>query len=235
VRDNQSQKSIKPTSTVNDKMLEIGTANQNNYISTNRKKLVRMNLVSVLVILMATSSVTIVLQPAYAQSTSNNTAATGNVTGVNSPANSGNSTVSLKVGNQAYPIKYQITGGKVNGVAIDKDNSTIVANISTTSNGSLTIELPRNVIDSKNPGNVDDKFVVFIDGNNVAFDEVKNNTQARTLKIDFDNGSQQIAIAGTHVVPEFGGIAAIILVTSLIGIVIYGAKYSDRFNLLRHP
>ena len=229
------QKSIKPTSTLNDKMLEIGMANQNNYTSSNRKKLIRINLVSVLVILMATSSVTLVLQPAYAQSTSNNTASSGNVTGVNSSANNGNSTVTFKVGDKAYPIKYQITGGKVNGVAIEKDNSTIVANISSTSNGTLTIELPRNVIDSKNPGNVDDKYVVFIDGQNVAFDEIKNNNQVRTLKIDFDNGSKQIALAGTHVVPEFGGIAAIILVTSLIGIVIYGAKYSNRFNLLRHP
>jgi hypothetical protein len=113
-------------------MLEIGMANQNNYTSSNRKKLIRMNLVSVLVILMATSSVTLVLQPAYAQSTSNNTASSGNVTGVNSSANNGNSTVTFKVGDKAYPIKYQITGGKVNGVAIEKDNSTIVANISRT-------------------------------------------------------------------------------------------------------
>jgi hypothetical protein len=61
----------------------------------------------------------------------------------------GKSTYNLTVGEKTYPIKYQIIGGKVNGVSIEKDKSTMLVNLSSTSNGKMIIELPRNVIDSK--------------------------------------------------------------------------------------
>ena len=58
----------------------------------------------------------------------------------------GNSTINLKLGNKAYPIKYQLIGGKLNAISAEKDNITLLLNISSTSNGKLTIELPRYVI-----------------------------------------------------------------------------------------
>ena len=61
----------------------------------------------------------------------------------------GNSILGLQSGNKVYTIKYDITGGKFNGISVEKDNKTQVANLSSISNGKFIIELPRNVIDSK--------------------------------------------------------------------------------------
>jgi hypothetical protein len=76
----------------------------------------------------------------------------------------GDSTINLKLGNKAYPIKYQLIGGKLTAISAEKGNITLLLNISSTSNGKLTIELPRYVIDSKKQGNVDGDFTVFEDG-----------------------------------------------------------------------
>jgi hypothetical protein len=111
----------------------------------------------------------------------------------------GKSTYNLTLGDKTYPIKYQITGGKVNGVSIEKDKSTMLVNLSSTSNGKLIIELPRNVIDSKKQGNVDDNYAVFVDGQNTVANEITNNNQVRILEIDFDNGSQQLELSGTQI------------------------------------
>jgi hypothetical protein len=88
----------------------------------------------------------------------------------------GNNTVTLNSGNNVYPIKYHITGGNATGISGEKDNTTLVVNISSTSNGKLTNELPRNVIDSKQR-NRDANFVVFEDGQySSASGQIKNNT-----------------------------------------------------------
>ena len=97
---------------------------------------------------------------------------------------------------------------------------TLAAAISAVSDGVLTIELPRHVIDSKMQSNADDVYAVFIDGQFVPYDEIMNNTQTRVLRIEFGNGSEQIEITGTHVVPEFGPLAALVLAISIACVII---------------
>ena len=109
----------------------------------------------------------------------------------------GNSTIILKLGNKAYPIKYQLIGGKLTAISAEKDNLSLLLKISSTSNGKLTIELPRYVIDSKKQGNVDDNYAVFVDGQYTAADEIRTTAQARTLMVGFDNGTSVIEITGT--------------------------------------
>jgi hypothetical protein len=143
------------------------------------------------------------------------------------------STIALRVDNMTFPIRYQITNGdQVKSVSLEKQKTTLLLNISSNSNGKLIIELPRNVIDSKNPGNVDDKYVVFIDEQNIPVDEVKNSNQTRTLTIPFDKGSSVIEIAGTQVMPEFGPINGHTLAISLVaGIAIIGIMIANnRYN-----
>jgi hypothetical protein len=65
----------------------------------------------------------------------------------------------------------------------------------------LTIELPRNVIDSKGQGNTDIKFVVKIDNKGVDYKEVANNLNARILGIDFSKGDRVVEITGTQMTP----------------------------------
>jgi predicted secreted protein with PEFG-CTERM motif len=131
------------------------------------------------------------------------------------------STKELEIGNASYQVRYQISGdNQLNEMWVQRDNITLAAAISAVSDGVLTIELPRHVIDSKMQSNADDVYAVFIDGQFVPYDEIMNNTQARVLRIEFGNGSEQIEITGTHVVPEFGPLAALVLAISIACVVI---------------
>ncbi len=146
--------------------------------------------------------------------------------------NSNANTINLTLDNQTYPLKYNITGGEVSGITADRAQATLLINIASREDGTLSIELPRNVIDSKSPGNTDEDYAVFIDDQPKDFEEKANNNQVRTLEIGFDNGAEKIEIAGTHVIPEFGPIAAIILGIAIIVFIIATTRYKKfSFNL----
>ena len=136
-----------------------------------------------------------------------------------------NSSINLRLGNKAYPIKYQIIGGKLAGISAERDNMTLIVNVSSTSNGKLTIELPRNVIDSQKRGNLDDNFAVFEDGQYVVGNEIRTNAQARTLMIGFDNGTSVIEITGTRLLPEFSTVELAVFAIATSGIIIATSKY----------
>ncbi len=160
-------------------------------------------------ILLATLFVTILsVQLTYAQSTGTNKA------------------INLKLGNKTYAIKYQIIGGNLTAISAAKDNITLLLNVSSTSNGRLIIELPRNIIDSRKQGNVDDNFTVFEDGQYVAADEIRTNPQARTLMVDFDNSTSVIEITGTQMVPEFTAVAVGIFAISIIGMIVSTGRHN---------
>jgi hypothetical protein len=174
------------------------------------------------VIELATLSATIIsLQIAYAQNTIGANKESNNQTSVTAS----NASINLKLGDKAYPIKYQITGGKLAGISAEKDNMTLLVNVSSISNGKLIIELPRNVVDSKKQGNVDDNFAVFEDGQYAVDDEIRTNAQSRTLMVGFDNGTSVIEITGTHIVPEFATVAVAVFAIATIGIIIATSKY----------
>jgi hypothetical protein len=174
------------------------------------------------VIELATLSATIIsLQLAYAQNTIGANKESNNQT----PVTASNASINLKLGNKAYPIKYQITGGKLAGISEEKDNTTLLVNVSATSNGKLIIELPRNVIDSKKQGNVDDNFAIFEDGQYAVDEEIRTNAQSRTLMVGFDNGTSVIEITGTHMVPEFATVAVAVFTIATIGIIVATSKY----------
>jgi hypothetical protein len=148
-----------------------------------------------------------------------------------SSTTSSNNTYNLKIDNKTtIPIKYQISGNgnKLDSFTAQKDNATLLASISSQTDGKLTVELPRSVMDSKKQGNKDDDYAVFDDGQDASADEIKNNNQVRTLAISFDKGSQEISIIGTQIVPEFGNITivTIILAIVIITIVVTSAKYN---------
>jgi hypothetical protein len=109
----------------------------------------------------------------------------------------------LVINGKTFPIKYNITGGKLLGLVADNDKTAVVAVISPGGSDKmvLTIELPRNVIDSKGQGNTDTKFLVKIDGKGVDYKEVASNLNARILGIDFSKDNRIIEISGTQMTP----------------------------------
>jgi predicted secreted protein with PEFG-CTERM motif len=121
-----------------------------------------------------------------------------------------------------FMVAYEITGGRLISITPDVDANSLIIAIDAISDGQLTITLPRELIDAK-IGDEDDDFFVLVDGEEVDFDETITSTD-RTLVISFFAGAEEIEIIGTHVVPEFGAIAALILAVAIISIIAVSAK-----------
>ena len=119
-------------------------------------------------------------------------------------------------------ISYEITNAKLLNVVPDLDAVSLLISIETTDEGSITLTIPRSVLDASINGG-DDEFFVLVDGEEVDFEEIRTSVD-RTLTIDFLAGTEQIEIIGTFVVPEFGTIAAMILAVAIISIVAISAK-----------
>ena len=139
-----------------------------------------------------------------------------------------------------YDVKYIIKEGTVNDMKIDYDGLSLVITIDSTKDGSITVTLPRDLIDAKKPANLspddilagktvnpkdleDDEFFVLIGGEETDFKETKSK-DLRTLSIGFAAGDSEIEIVGTQVVPEFGPIAALVLAIAIISIIALSAK-----------
>lgn len=129
----------------------------------------------------------------------------------------------------SYPVNYSLTGGTVKDMSLDTNATSLVITLQTTSDGNLTITLPRTVIDAKMGAN-DDQFFVLVDGADTNFQESKTTTD-RTLSIPIMMGTEKVEIIGTQVVPEFGSVSLAILIISIISIVIITAKTRFRFKV----
>jgi len=112
-----------------------------------------------------------------------------------------------------FLIGYNAVGGKVLSTSVDKDTFSLHMKMEAKSDGVLFIQLPRELIDSKKADGSDDVYYVLADKNTVKFNETRAATY-RTLAITFPSQTNEIAIYGTHVVPEFGGLVVLILLAS---------------------
>ncbi len=102
--------------------------------------------------------------------------------------------------------------------------------IQTTGDGVLTVTLPRALINATLPNGQDDKYYVLVDGQeSTDFQETSTTTTDRTLSIPFTDGTQEIEIIGTQIIPEFGPIAALVLAIAIISIIAVSAKTGLRF------
>ena len=119
-------------------------------------------------------------------------------------------------------ILYEITNGKITNVIPDLDAVSLLIDIEAIDDGSITLTIPRSVLDATINDN-DDEFFVLVDGEEVDFEEITTSTD-RTLTIEFLAGTEQIEIIGTFVIPEFGTIAAMILAVAIISIIAISAK-----------
>ena len=125
-------------------------------------------------------------------------------------------------------ISYEIINAKLLNVIPDMDAVSLLIYIEAKDDGSITLTIPRSVLDASiNDG--DDEFFVLVDGEEVDFEEITTSID-RTLIIEFNAGTEQIEIIGTFVIPEFGTIAAMILAVAIISIVAISAK--SKLNML---
>src|SRR3990170_3728284 len=134
--------------------------------------------------------------------------------------------LTARVSAENYCIPYSISGATVTGARINPATTSMTININTSSDGMLTLEIPRNVLDTKSST---DPLFVLVDGEEVDSEESVTAT-TRTVTIMFPNGAEEIEIIGTFAIPEFGAIAALILAVAIISIIAVSSK--TRLNVL---
>ena len=123
-----------------------------------------------------------------------------------------------------YDILYQITGAKILQIIPDVEMKSLIVQIETFSDGELMITIPKEILDT-NEGD----FFVLVDGEETNHDS-SSTSDNWTLIIPFYNGSEEIEIVGTFVIPEFGAIAAMILAVAITSIIILSAR--SKLNLI---
>ena len=135
----------------------------------------------------------------------------------------GESELAAKAGNETYCIPYTVNGATVKSGMIDQESKSLIVRIDAASNGDLTLNIPRSVLDSTS-GTEDDRFFVLVNGEEQdIYSEVKTDT-TRSVTIQFESGVDEIEIIGTYAVPEFGAIAALVLAVAIISIIAVSAK-----------
>ncbi len=117
---------------------------------------------------------------------------------------------SLAVDDQCVP--FSISGGMVTSATLNIDDKSIVINIDSEDDGTLTINPSKAVQDGI--------FLVLVDGEEWDDAEIVDNN----VTVMFPAGTEQIEIFGTFLIPEFGTIAAMILAVAIISIIAISAR-----------
>ena len=123
-----------------------------------------------------------------------------------------------------FDVDYTIRGATVKDMIVDSEIFALIVILETDDDGAITLELPRESIDAKK-GELDDTFIILIDGVEVPYKEITTNSESRTITIEFEEGDSDIEIIGTFVVPEFGSIVMIILVIGIISTILVSRKF----------
>ncbi len=112
-------------------------------------------------------------------------------------------------------VPFSITGGMVTGATLNSgDNGSIIISINAEDDGTLTVTPSKTTMQGI--------FMVLVDGEEC--DEPECEIVGNKVTVMFLAGAETIEIIGTHVIPEFGTIAAMILAVAIISIIAVSAK-----------
>ena len=130
-------------------------------------------------------------------------------------------------------VGYSIKGGKILSITPDIPAKSLIVEIETTADGEVKLIIPRSILDARlgadGKSGEDDSFFVLVDGAEADFEETTT-SEDRTLTIPFEDGTTQIEIIGTFVIPEFGTIAVIILAVAIVSIIAISSR--SRLSIL---
>ena len=109
-----------------------------------------------------------------------------------------------------------VTSGVIHHIGANSDDDTLLVHLfSVDDDGELKITLNSDIITPFDDGS----YFVLINNEEVEFEQM-----GRTLHIEYGAGTEKIEIVGSHVVPEFGTIAMIVLAVAIISIIAITAK-----------
>jgi len=109
-----------------------------------------------------------------------------------------------------------LTSGVIHHIGGNTDDATLLVHLfGADDDGKLEITLNSDIITPFDDGS----YFVLVDGQEVEFMQMGN-----TIHVDYEAGTERIEIVGSHVVPEFGTIAMIILAVAIVSIIAITAK-----------
>ena len=112
-------------------------------------------------------------------------------------------------------IPFSISGGVITNTTINAgDNGSIIISINAEEDGTLTVTPSKTTAKGI--------FMVLVDGEEC--NEPECEIVGNKVTVMFQAGAETIEIVGTHVVPEFGTIAAMILAVAIVSIIAVSAK-----------
>jgi len=135
-----------------------------------------------------------------------------------------------------FDVPYTMKGGTVQSILLNQENLGLDININTTSDGSITLELNRNYIDSIKPDGTNEDFIIMVYNLQVnepvqtEFLDLESTDESRVIQIPIKSGDNLIQIIGTFVIPEFGTITQFVLIIAILSIIIITAKTKFRLN-----
>ena len=141
------------------------------------------------------------------------------------------STFEVKIpGAGTFDVPYTMKGGVVTNMELIQNDLSLEIDILTESDGILDINLSRESIDSLSNAGQDIEFIVSIYEKDsdiptqTDYIKIKADDSHRAMSIPVKDGDEKIRIIGTHVVPEFGTIAMIVLAVAIVSIIAVSAK-----------
>ena len=109
-----------------------------------------------------------------------------------------------------------VTSGVIHHIGANSDDDTLLVHLfGADDDGELKITLNKDIITPFDDGS----YFVLIDSEEVDFMQMGN-----TIHVEYDAGSERIEIVGSHVVPEFGTIAMIVLAVAIVSIIVLTTK-----------
>jgi len=109
-----------------------------------------------------------------------------------------------------------VSSGVIHHIGANTDDDTLIVHLfGADDDGELKITLNKDIITPFDDGS----YFVLVENEEVDFEQM-----GRTLHIEYGAGAETIEIVGSHVVPEFGTIAMIILAVAIVSIIAITAK-----------
>jgi predicted secreted protein with PEFG-CTERM motif len=120
----------------------------------------------------------------------------------------------VMVGDNKIDLAIQ-SSSQITNLELDEENKKLSLTVAGDNDGVTTIPI----------GNVlEGEFVVTVDGESSTNFETLDEQGVQTLTLKYPSGSHDVSISGTRVVPEFGSIAILVLIVSIVSIIFVSPK-----------
>ena len=105
-------------------------------------------------------------------------------------------TYNLTVDEHSFDLTYEFSGDVI-AMAIDQELSSLLIGVENTKDSLFTITFDNTLINAEN-----DNFAILVNGLEVDYD-ISDDGNSSTLRFYVEEGTEEIEIIGTHVIPEF--------------------------------